>query len=123
MWASGEKVGDGGEREMAVTLLLPWWSRGDTTSEPRAGGKEAENNWGEPGRQPGAGSAGGAAPHVPRRCVPLSSLSRWPRALGAAASPPAWIPVPPLGLRSWWPFVVYWVRVPHRETFLESLDD
>lgn len=97
-------------------------SHGDTTSEPRAGGKEVENNWGEQGRQPGPGSAGGAAPHVPHRRVPLSSLSRWRWALGTVPSPSAWIPMPPLCLRSWWPFVVSWVRVPHRETFLESLD-
>lgn len=54
-------AGGGGQRP-AVAMGA---AAGTATSEPRAGGKEVENNRGEQGRQPWPGRAGGAARHVP----------------------------------------------------------
>lgn len=61
------EMAGGGGRHPAVAMGA---AAGTATSEPRAGGKEVENNRGEQGRQPWPGRAGGAARHVPPPLYP-----------------------------------------------------
>lgn len=122
-----EMEGDGGGEDGRCPAVAMGAAAGTAASEPRAGGKEVENNRGEQGRRPWPGCVGGAAQHVPPlpRSPPVASpgggglwAPRLPQGPGSSCHPSETL----LGSgRGWWPFGVSWGRFPHRETFIARL--
>lgn len=79
---AGDGSGEGREHGLLPSVAMGA-AAGMAAAEPREGGKEMENNWGEQGRRPQPGHAGGAARHVPLR-PPQRPL---PAALAPHAAP------------------------------------